>query len=71
VSPQDLSTSRPPVKRAYDVYTVMLFIAAIALIAGCVLLYRELLAYGQFPYWKPTSATSQLPVVPLIPHYWA
>jgi hypothetical protein len=50
----------------------MLFIAAIALTTGCVLLYRELVSYGQFPYWRPTSAsTSQAPLLPPSSGLWA
>lgn len=52
----DSSTRRipgTPQKPAYDVYTVMLFIAFVALALGCLLLYLELRSYGQFPWWKP------------------
>ncbi len=57
MSQQDSSISRPPQKRAYDVYTVMLFIAFLALLGGCILLYLELAKYGSFPYWRTASAT--------------
>lgn len=54
----DSSTSRTvraPQKPAYDIYTVMLFIAFLALLLGCLLLYLELRSYGPFPYWKPVT----------------
>jgi len=52
VSQPDSSISRAAPKKAYDVYTVMLFIAFLALLGGCILLYIELTSYGAFPYWK-------------------
>lgn len=58
MSQQDLSTSRAPQKPAYDVYTVMLFIAFLALLGGCILLYLELKSYGTFPYWKATASAA-------------
>ena len=62
MSPQDSLTRKSP-----DIYTVMLFIAAIALFIGCIVLYTELHAYGPFPWWKPTTgggpATSWVPAL--------
>jgi len=54
VSPQDSSIR----KRTPDIYTVMLFISAFALVIGCILLYSELRAYGPFlEWWKPPTGT--------------
>ncbi|GIW92256.1 MAG: hypothetical protein KatS3mg110_0297 [Pirellulaceae bacterium] len=47
--------SPSPQKAPYDIYTVMLFIAFLALAIGCLLLYLELRSYGPFPYWRPVS----------------
>ena len=44
-------------KPRFNVYTMMLFISLVALIIACVLLYQELLLYGDFPWWKTTGAT--------------
>lgn len=62
MSPQDSLVNRPGQKRAYDIYTVMLFIAFIALLAGCILLYLELRSYGSFPYWKPATSAMLAPL---------
>ena len=69
MSPQDSSIR----KRTPDVYTVMLFIAALALAIGCILLYSELRSYGTFPYWKPTTgtATSWVPASADHLSFWA
>ena len=65
MSPQDSSIR----KRTPDIYTVMLFIAALALLIGCIVLYTELHAYGPFlEWWKPTTggggaATTWVPAI--------
>jgi len=48
----------PVGKQRFSVYTMMLIISFIALVAGSVLLYTELDKYGPFPQWKTTEAGS-------------
>ncbi|QDS91126.1 hypothetical protein EC9_53460 [Rosistilla ulvae] len=43
-------------KQALSVYTVMLICSALALFIACILLYYELKAYGDFPYWNTRDA---------------
>lgn len=43
-------------KQSLSVYTVMLICSALALLIACILLYYELKAYGDFPYWNTRDA---------------
>lgn len=63
-------------KRNYDLYTVMLYISFIALVAASLMLYMELRAYGTYPWWNPAPsgggaapATSAVPAA--IQPVWA
>jgi hypothetical protein len=57
VSPRN-SPAQPPAKDAieekprFDIYTMMLIIAFLAITVACFLLWFELKAYGPFPQWK-------------------
>jgi len=48
-------TAKASRKRPYDLYTVMLFIAFIALLTSCILLYAELNSYGSYPWFRPAA----------------
>lgn len=40
------------VKKATDIYTVMLMISLFAVLTACILLLMELSTYGSYPWWK-------------------
>lgn len=54
----------PTIKRSLDIYTLMLLIAAIAMLLGTVLLFIELSRWGSFSElpWNTTSANPNLQV---------
>jgi len=56
----------PQQKQKTNVYTVMLFIAFVAIVVACVLLWMELQQWGDYPWWRTTDAipkaAAQLPV---------
>ncbi len=58
-------------KRNYDIYTVMLYIAFIALAAACLLLYLELRAYGTYPWWSPATSAAASSATQAIDSAWA
>jgi hypothetical protein len=51
VSPPD-SSKFSGEKPKSDVYTMMLLVAFIALVAACVMLWLEGSSYGAWPWWK-------------------
>ena len=54
---QQLSNNPQPVqKRKFDVYSMMLILAFIAIIAACVLLAYELERWGDYPWWNTSDA---------------
>ncbi len=49
----------PKQKQKISVYTVMLFISFWAIVLACILLWRELSLWGDYPWWKTTDAIPQ------------
>lgn len=49
----------PKQKQKTSVYTVMLFISFAAIVLASVLLYQELILWGDYPWWKTTDAIPQ------------
>jgi hypothetical protein len=69
MSPRTSDPSKPPAgayrKPRADVYTMLLFVAFVALVLGTVVLYLETQEYGPQPFgaaW-PNSSTGIVPVV--------
>lgn len=42
----------PAQKQPFSIYTMMLILAFIALVIGCLLLYLELNRNGSYPWWN-------------------
>ncbi len=56
----------PVQKQKTNVYTVMLIVSFICIVAACLLLYAELKRWGSYPWWNTAAATpnAQALVVP-------
>lgn len=57
-------------KSVLDVYTVMLIIALVSLLMGCVFLYLEIKEYGGFGAIKGPLALNLPTLTDLNPSYW-
>ena len=47
---------QPVQKRKFDVYTMMLIVAFLAIVTACVLLAYELNRWGSYPWWNTSDA---------------
>ena len=60
VSPQNLAAQQlasgaVEEKPRFNIYTMMLIVSLIAIIAACALLWYELKSFGPFPQWKTSN----------------
>ena len=53
------------------VYTIMLIVALVSLLMGCVFLCLEIKEYGGFGAIKGSFAMISNPLTKLVPEYWA
>ena len=60
---QELASGRVEQKPRFNIYTMMLFLAFVAVCTACTLLWLELQAYAPYPWWETKQiapATSSL-----------
>jgi hypothetical protein len=62
----EVSTTPVTVKRPLDIFTLMILLAAVAMIAGTIILFLELGRWGSFSEmpWNTASAQPTLPAAP-------
>jgi hypothetical protein len=48
---------QPAVKPGTNIYTVMLILAFCAIFLACIILYVELLRFGNYPWWQTSGGS--------------
>ena len=68
VSVPSVITKRPQ----WNVYTVMLLVALVCLLMGCLFLFLEISAYGGWGSWRGAPLSAVNPIrVDTVAQYWA